>query len=149
MRPARTLMLVADAGRARAYLALGHTVSAIDGFALDEEVPPSREIGDDRPGRAGESVGPTRHAYEPRTDPHREVKRRFAETIAARLQALAASVPFDRLPLIAPPAMLSDLRTALGDELKKRVHVEIDKDLTKLPEAELITRLGTIAAGET
>jgi protein required for attachment to host cells len=141
MKPTRTVLLVADAGRARAFLALGQAVTEIESFAMEEVVPPSRALGDDRPGRTSESVGPTRHAYVATSDPHREVKRSFAGEVAQRLARTADDHNAERIVVIAPPVMLGDLRAAYPAGVKDRLVREIDKDLTKLPARELAERL--------
>jgi protein required for attachment to host cells len=74
---------------------------------------------------------------ENRSDPRRQMKRHFAEDIAARLAAEFHAGAFDRLMVAAAPAMLGDLRRALSSEVRKAVAGEIAKDLTKTPEKEL------------
>ncbi len=41
--------------------------------------------------------------------------------------------------------MLGNIRTALSEEVKKRVLVEEDKDLTQLPDNELAQRLAELS----
>ncbi len=144
MKPKRTLFLVADAGRANAYLAVGQAITEIETFAMTETLPPSRDLADDRPGRTGESVGPTRHAYQPTSDPHREAKRSFAQQVAERLGTAAHDHNAQGVVVIAPPVMLGDLRAAYPATLKDRIALEIDKDITKLPTRELTERLRSI-----
>jgi protein required for attachment to host cells len=106
---------------------------------------PSHERGTERPGRAHESVGGARHAIEPKTDPHRAAKQAFAGHLAARLEAEAGG--YHRLLLVAPPAFLGDLRAELGEGARARLRGTLDKDLTKLPPAEIAAQLDGIAPG--
>lgn len=106
--------------------------------------PRSHERGTDRPGRVQESAAAARHGIEPRSDPHREAKRRFAAHLAARLETEAAA--FDRLVLVAPPGFLGDLRAALGDAARAKLLGSLDKDLTKAPLAELARHLDGVAS---
>lgn len=106
---------------------------------------PSHERGTERPGRAHESVGGARHAIEPKTDLHRAAKQAFAGHLAARLEAASGS--YHRLLLVAPPAFLGDLRAELGDAVQAKLGGTLDKDLTKLPLAEIAAHLDGIAPG--
>jgi protein required for attachment to host cells len=106
---------------------------------------PSHERGTERPGRTHESVGGGRHAIEPRTDPHRAAKQAFAGHLAERLEASSAS--YDHLLIAAPPAFLGDLRAELGDAARAKLRGTLDKDLTRLPPAEIAAHLDGIAPG--
>lgn len=136
--------LVADAKRARLFerpLPGGpwHERTA---DAVEHANPPSRELGADRPGRVHESVGATRHAVEPRTDPHRAAKAAFAARLSAWLETTVAS--YDRILLVAPPPFLGDLRAALGRATTGKLHGTLDKDLTHAPLADVVAHLGAI-----
>src|SRR3954469_364542 len=115
MKPTRTWILVADGGGARILEALGkgHGLHAISGSESRAENAPSHELGRERPGRVHESVGTTRHAIEPRRDPHKALETLFADQLATMLGKYAAARAFDRLVILAPPAMLVDLRKAM------------------------------------
>ena len=121
--------LVADGGRARLFerrLPAGPWHERI-ADAIEAANPPSRELGTDRPGRVQESATTARHAVEPRTDPHRAAKAAFAGRLAARLEATASA--FERLLLVAPPAFLGELRTALGPAAGRKLAGSRDRDL--------------------
>ncbi len=148
MKPTTTWILIADGARARIFAnhGPGKGIEAVDGGTFATDHRPDRDIMSDKPGRAFESVGDTRHAYEPRHDPHRELKRSFSGELADMLDEKLAAKVFDRVILVAPPAMLGDLRSALSAHLKAAVYAELDKDLTKTPEAELPQHLGAVLA---
>lgn len=99
---------------------------------LEQDNPPTREQGTDRPGRFVDGLGPNRSAVE-ETDWHRLEKERFAKDIAARLYRRAHSGRFDRLIIIAPPRTLGDLRAEFHQEVRDRIIGEIGKDLTGHP----------------
>jgi protein required for attachment to host cells len=148
MKPTRTWILIADGGGARILEALGrgHGVHEISGSESRVHNPPSHELGRDSPGRVYESVGHAHHAVEPRRDPHRALETLFASQLAAMLANYAASKSFDRLVLVAPPAMLGDLRKVISPQVREKVIAEIDKDLTKIPNNEISTHIDDVIA---
>jgi protein required for attachment to host cells len=133
MKPRRTWVLVADAASARVYEKAGKDDSfhEIESLRLTHDHRASHEIGSDRPGRVVESQGAARHSVEPKTDPHRELKRSFAAELAERLSHAAGEKKFDRLVVVLPPVMLGDFRANAPDALKPMIAGELDKDLTK------------------
>lgn len=99
---------------------------------MEQENPPTREQGVDRPGR--HSDGPSAHnsAYE-ETDWQRLGKERFADEIAQRLYKMAHRGDFKQIVLIAPPLVLGELRKKLHQEVTDKVVGEIPKTLTNHP----------------
>jgi protein required for attachment to host cells len=148
MKPTTTWILIADGARARIFANLGpgKGIEAVDGGTFEGDHRPDREIMSDKPGRSFESVGDTRHAYESHHDPHRELKRTFSHELAALLDEKLAAKAYDRVVLVAPPATLGDLRSALSEPVRAVVYAELDKDLTKTPAAELPKHLGAVLA---
>ncbi|MEE8271455.1 MAG: host attachment protein [Alphaproteobacteria bacterium] len=148
VRRLTTWVLVADGGRARILrndgVGKGLQPVAAAVFAVDN--PPTRDQGSDRPGRVHDRMGTGRHAMEPKADWHRAEKVHFASSIAERLDAAAGRGDFDRLIVIAPPAALGDLRTALDDRTRRLVTGEIAKDLTNSPDSDVERQVGTILA---
>jgi protein required for attachment to host cells len=148
MKPTITWILIADGARARIFVnnGPGKGVAALEGAEFSADHRPDREIMSDKPGRTFESAGTMRHAIEPRQDPHRELKRSFAERLAGMLDQKLATKEFDRVVLVAPPVTLGDLRSALSAPVRAAVYAELDKDLTKTPAAELPKHLGEVMA---
>ncbi len=146
MRSKKTWIVVADGARARFFVSEG------PGSGLEPALPqalvadnrPSADIASDRPGRTFDSVGAGRHAVQPSSDPHRHSQITFAGEITEVLDQQLKSKTFDQLVVIAAPRMLGDLRAAFGENIRKLVCAEIDKDLTKLPVHELADRVGEI-----
>lgn len=103
---------------------------------MQDENPPTREQGTDRPGRTNASTANRISAVED-TDWHRLSKERFAEEIAEKLYAMAHRGDFDRLVLIAPPLVLGEMRKKLHKEVADRIVAEFAKTLTKMPVGEI------------
>lgn len=96
---------------------------------MEQENPPTREQGSDRPGRF--SGGPSIHrSAVADTDWHKVGKVRFAEEIAERLYTMAHRGDFREIMLIAPPLVLGELRKKLHREVSDKVVGEIPKTLT-------------------
>ena len=93
-----------------------------------------------------QSGGQGRHAMESPTDPKRHEKEQIAREIAGMLSEAHKKHVFDRLILIAPPAMLGDLRDALPKDVANALHGELPKDLTQMDERSLEDHVGTMLA---
>lgn len=143
MKQQRTWILIADGRRARVLESLGRNkpLAEVPGTVFETELPASRDIWADKPGRGFESVGQARHANEPTTDPHRELKRRFAERLSGMLEEALSAKRFDRLVIVAPPVTMGDLRAELSKAVSAAVAGELTADLTKVPLDELPSRL--------
>ena len=99
---------------------------------MEQENPPTREQGVDRPGRHSDGPSPHNSAYE-ETDWQRLGKERFADEIAQRLYKMAHRGDFREIMLIAPPLILGELRKKLHREESDKVVGEIPKTLTNHP----------------
>ncbi len=101
------------------------------------ENPATRDQGSDRPGRGFASAeGVRRSAMEP-TDWHNIEEHRFAERVSKALERLARERKAPALAITAPPRTLADLRVALAPDVKAKVVIEINKDLTRMPVWEI------------
>lgn len=137
--PRGTLVIVCDARKALLLRnARGATAPYLELERMIEAPPnpASAAQGSDRPGRTQNVIGPT-SAMET-TDWHDAAEAAFA-------RAVADAIPLPRLVrdgviLVAPPRMLAALRKSLGDEHRRHVLAEVDKDLTRHPVPD-ITRL--------
>ncbi len=146
MKPIRTWIVVADGARARFLLnegpGKGLTVALPGETSIP--LPPTRELGTDRPGRVFESADSSRHAMEPRADWRRFEKLQFARAVAEIIDRGARGKSFDRLVLVAPPKTLGDLRAALGSSSQSAIYGELAKDLTKVPIRDLPAHLRNV-----
>lgn len=143
-----TWIVVADGQQAQIYrlAAAGQALEPISDGALasaSAQLRP-RDLGTDRPGRGISSGGGTAHTMEPRVDVHRLEQERFAQSVAARLNAAAAQNSFDRLIIAAAPKTLGALRAALDGSASKRVTGELSKDLMKIPAHDLLGHLADV-----
>lgn len=140
----KTWVLIADAAHARVLETIGRgkPLTRVPAFAVSQDLPPSRELGSERPTRTHDLLGDSRHGVEAHSDPRRELKRMFATLVVEKLEAALVAHAFDRLVLVAPPAMLGDIRHALTKALTGHVVAEIDKDLVKVPDHEVRAHLG-------
>lgn len=148
MKPTRTWILIADGAHARIIEAIGkdHGLHEVPGTETRLHIPPSRLLGRAEPGRVHESVGYTRHAIEPKSDPHKLLEVQFAEQLADQLHQYVEAKAFDRLVVVAPPTMLGYLRKSLGSDVTGKLIAEVDKDLTKVPNNEVASYLETVIA---
>jgi protein required for attachment to host cells len=144
VKPTKLWILIADGGRARVLLrdGLGHGLSAVPGLTFEADLPMSHDIGNDRPGRSHESHGQTRHAIEPHSDPHQQLKSTFLASLVSMLETHMKEKAFDQLAIIAPPAALGIMRPLLSGPLRAVVVAEIHKDLTKIPNSEVAAHIG-------
>ncbi len=100
----------------------------------------THELGTDAPGRSYSSVGHGRSAME-QTDWHTQEEQRFLQTLAGHLDAEVKAGRAKSIIIVAPPRALGVLRPAYSHDLRKAVHLEIDKDLVALPVYEIEKRL--------
>ena len=149
MKPTRTWILIADGARARILETHGPASTPIRHselvFAGDHAS--THDLMSDRQGRSHSSVGPGRSAIEPQTDPHRNLKAKFAHQLADVLAQGLQRNAYDRLVIVAAPVTLGDLRAALSDHVRAKVAGEVAKDLTKTPDNEIAGHLGDVPVG--
>lgn len=143
MKSPNTWVLIADGARARLVTAKrsGKTFDISEHAQFSADHSPNRDLQRDDKPRVFESQGSTRHAIEPRTDPHRELKRDFAGELARVLEGIVTREHIEALVIAATPVTLGDLRKALSDRVNAVVVGEVDKDLTKVPNADLGSHL--------
>jgi len=148
MKPVKTWIIVADGARARVFLndGPGHGIRELSEYTLNNKLKPNRDINADRPGRTFDSDGDGRHAMEPSTDPNRHEKQLFVKKIIAMLEGEDHKKTFDRIVLVAAPQTLGDLRSALSENLTRKLTGELAKDLTQLNERALVGHLGDMLA---
>jgi protein required for attachment to host cells len=142
MKKVKTWYVIADGARARFVErdekgAFGTVIS----FVSTEMRSRSSDIGRDRPTRVHESASATRHAVEPRRDLKEAAEQDFVKLVASEIHAGYKRKQFDRLVLVAPPGVLTWLKKKLDKPLAKLVVDSLQKDLTKVPDHDLIQHL--------
>ena len=135
MKPIRTWVLIADGARARILEndGPGRGLQAVDGLTFASDHSATHDLVSDRQGRSFSSHGVGRSAIEPHSDPHRDLKSKFAHHLAGFLAHGHEQHAYDRLVIVATPVTLGDLRAALSDPVRAKVVGEVAQDLTKLP----------------
>jgi len=119
---ARVMERVAPFGKLKEILQLTHAHKS------------TQDLGDDRPGRSFERANPTRHAYEPHTDPHELQKDIFAKELASLLKDAYQTQKFEELSIVSPPHMLGLLRSHLNNSpVHSRITKESDKNILAMP----------------
>ena len=104
--------------------------------SFSQDNPKTSEQGDDKPGRAFESVGSRRSATEA-PDLHQRAEDRFVTMIMHEIAKSAAADDFEKIIVVAPPVALGEMRKAVGNGLEDRILAWIGKDLTKEPIPEI------------
>jgi len=148
-----TWIVVADGMRARFFSWNDATKTLAPAIGFDLFAPDvqghARDLGRREPGRAF-SAGSNgrRHMFEPRHDYHKLAKHIFATAVANALDEALARSRFDRLVIAAPRRSLGEMRGLLSARVKRTLHGEIAKDLTRASATELKARLRTYFAPE-
>ena len=97
-----------------------------------QDNPATRMQGTDRPGRANSASGTAGGAIKV-TDWHQLAEDRFADDIAKILNTAAQNGAFQKIVIIAPPAVLGKLREEFTAATTSMVLAEIPKTLTNHP----------------
>lgn len=132
-----TWIVVADAARARIYTTdadLADWVEIRDLVHAQSRADDKELVSDmhDTATRRGPRSRPS-----PTVDHHELEGERFARQVAGDLRTGFDAHDYADLVLVAPPAMLGWLRAHLDGPVRDRVRVEIGKDYTRLPTADL------------
>ncbi len=104
---------------------------------FENENPPTREQGSERPGRVSEAALEGRRSAVEATDWHEIEEQRFAREVAAAMELMVRTSKARALIVVAPPKTLAELRSAFHPDVKACVVAEINKDLTMLPVGEI------------
>ena len=143
MKPVKTWILIADGARARVLQndGPGHGLHAVEGLVFHGDHSATHDLVSDREGRSYSSHGAGRSAIDSHSDPHRELKKKFAHRLADMLARGLEQHTYDRLIIVAPPGALGDLRAAISGHVRAKVVGEVAHDLTKTPNGEVADHL--------
>jgi protein required for attachment to host cells len=124
-------VLVANQAEARIYSAkrLRGVLTPIATLAHAAGRARSGELLADAPGRVHDRMGAARHSVSTQVDVKKQELAKFVRTIVDHLEVAHRRREFDRLILVAAPAVLGALRKQIGKELAATVIDEIAKDL--------------------
>jgi protein required for attachment to host cells len=143
--PHGVLVLVGDGSKALFFKNTGtplHPKLVVAGM-LEQENPPTREQGTDRPGRYASNATPTFRSAVEQTDWHQLAEDRFASRIADALYQGAHANQYQLLIIVAPPKVLGTLRKSLHKEVLSRIEAEVPKELATYTVPELQKELAT------
>ena len=101
----------------------------------------NRDTVSDKEGRTFSSVGTTRHAYEPRHDPHKQEKHDFVHRLVKTLDVAYDQGAYRQLIVVAPERSLGEFRALASARLQQLIAQEIPKELTRFSDRELEERL--------
>jgi protein required for attachment to host cells len=138
--------LVADAARARIFETTGKDVALTEVMDLMEPNARIREteLASDEPGRQATAGGPGTHGMQEKITPREQEDIRFAAELADQLQEGINKHSFDELYIAAAPHFLGLLRDALPAGVAAKLKGDLNKDLTRLGEAEIREHLHAI-----
>lgn len=149
MKTPKILYVIADGGRARFVVrdAEGRfrTASSFESAALHKQ---SRDMTSDRPGRVFESADSTRHAVEPRQNPHEAEKMSFVDMVVDEIGREHAADAFDQFVLVAPSKVVGEFRRVVPPALASVLKCTLQKDLTNTPDHDLSAHLSPEALRE-
>ena len=130
-------VMVVDGGRLALFVNRGREFEPALELVEQEqaEFPKTSELGADRPGRAFESSGSRRSAYEV-TDIHDRAEEQFVSAAAKRLEAMLAD-PKAQVLLVAAPRALGVMRKVMPGDVRARLVGEVPKAYGGMSAAEL------------
>lgn len=147
MKPTKTLILLASEAKMRLCenSGVGKGVSEFATRSIKDysDIAPDYS---DMPGRGQAAPGTAQHKFERRTSEREQKRDDFADHVIAETAQAFAKGGYDRLILAAPPKMLGVLRAGLPAPLTAALVADLDKDLTKLPLADLPKHLEDVLA---
>jgi protein required for attachment to host cells len=136
-------ILIANASTARCFdKQPDGKLTLLESFAHPDSRKPGATLGSGRPGHIeGEGHGLGSASYQPRVDPKSWEHEKFAQELAAYLNAAVAAHRFERLFIIASNPFLGQIKSRLDAQAGKRLAGGIAADLTAYDGRELKTRV--------
>ena len=147
MKP--TWILIANASTARCFeKSADGKLSLLESFAHPDSRKPGSTLGSGRPGHiegVGHGLGSA--SYQPRVDPKSWEHGKFAQELAAHLNAAVAAHRCERIFVIASNPFLGQIKALLDTQTAKRLAGGIAADLTSYEGRELKSRVDEALAG--
>lgn len=143
MKPIKTLILVADDGKARLFenTGPGKGLHEFEDLGADFVVGEGVEYAD-RTGRNSAAPGMAHHGVSDQAEAERdEARERFVKAVLAETRDRFLEGGYDRFVMTAAPATLGVLRAEMPKALKEAVTLEVAKDLVQLSSQELVDHL--------
>jgi protein required for attachment to host cells len=143
MKYSEIWIIVVDSSRARIFAAgtpLG-PLTEVGNLVHGEGRLRNQDLISDDGGRAFDSEGDGRHGMESKTDAKTQEQVNFATEINHYLEQGYQGLNFDRLYLVAPPAMMGLLRNRLDKKIQQVLVGTLDKNLVQLTPIEIRSHL--------
>lgn len=123
--------VVANSSFAQVYQIKGHgkEIQEIHLFDNPDGRLRNGDFDSDKPGRAFDSLGGGRHAYEKQVDPHMHELKEFASKLSSFITKARNEKQFDELALVAPAQFIGVLRDSLSTHVQEMITKEVHKDL--------------------
>ena len=140
--PKNALVLVVD-GRKMLFLrnqGEGDQIQLVTEDHHQREDQKDHELKSDAPGLGAQRGGYGRPAMD-ETDFHQLEEDRYAADAADQLRVRALAGDFEALVIVAPPKTLGELRKHLHKEVKRRVVMELAKEMTDRPLPDIAAML--------
>jgi protein required for attachment to host cells len=137
-----TWLVVANSSFARIFkLEKKESLVEIESFEHPESRLHERDLVSDKPGRGFESIGQARHNLEQSSSQKQQESIAFAKQLSNYLEEARNKGEYERLYLAASPTLLGLLRQSLHPTTAKLLKGEVDKDMTHMKPAEILTHL--------
>lgn len=136
-------IIVADSSRARIFWPVqqGRALDQVAEFLNPAARAHERDLTTDRPGRTFDSEGPGRHAMSENVSPKQHEAWKLCKELADFIETARAQGRFDRLILVAGPALLGELRKTLSDHTSRLIVDTQDKNLSDMTAEEILKHL--------
>lgn len=147
MKPIRTLILLASEKKMRLCenTGVGKGIAEVAEYTVDDLGAISARYAD-APGSQRAAPGMAHHGFERPTSERRQQREDFADHVMDETARIFAAEGYDRLVVAAAPKMLGALRDDMPEALKSVLRADLDKDLIKLPLADLPAHLDDVLA---
>ncbi|WP_295798165.1 host attachment protein [uncultured Microbulbifer sp.] len=142
---AKSWVLVANHTQARLFEAENRAgaLREIETMVYPEGRMKRQELVSDSPGRAFDSQGQGRHAMSWHTDSRKQGEKKFARDIAHALERGRQQGRFDKLYIVAEPAMAGSLRLSMSSPTLATIAGESRKNLATCDSEEIRAQLPT------
>lgn len=137
-----TWIIVADSARARFFLMESRNLplTELDNIVHTEGRMLQGSVVSDREGKLA-GHGNSGYSFEPPTDFKQHELEIFVKRIAEKLEQARVNDSYQKLILIAPPALLGKLRQALNPHILEMISHSIDKNCVSENADEILERI--------
>lgn len=134
-----SLVVVAESSRARIFTMENPNtpLTELQDMLHPEGRAHTHNLTSDLPGRSFDRQGQGRHAMQDPVDVKEQEALVFAEQLADFINTKFGERGMDRLYIAAAPHFLGHLRKKLGDEAKRHIVRQLNKNLVTMDEAEI------------